>query len=133
MLFFTKLLSNKIFWYVVIGLIILVIILKYKNIVIDKFKGRIEGDYGNTITDGRKVYLQSLANELNVDINSSFSNATDSLVLINALNDDEFRFLAKYYNRQFSNSMFSDIDNELLYRTDADEKVLARLRQQNLI
>ena len=125
-----SILKSKVFWYVIIAIILLIIILKYKNIVLDKIKSQVTGDFGNTITAGRKLVLESWANILNTEIYDTFGNASDMLEQIAIINDDEFRYFVKYYNRQFSNSLYEDIDNEILYYTDADEIIMTRLKQQ---
>jgi hypothetical protein len=137
-----NILTNKIFWYGLGGLILLYIL--YRNwSKIKQFFGKDYGVYssgGGTYTpagipDGRKGELETLAKELYDKIYgvTTFTDKETSFIKANSLNDTELKYLAQYYKSALtrSDSLYHDVDSEWMPFSSEDENLLARLSALN--
>ena len=139
----TKLLSNpkvqKFLLYLVIGLVILYIL----NRSVPKFERwmrstflPVRGDNVNApISDTRKAELENIAGELYDAIygipGAGFVEKAMGSVL--ALPDNEFTYVVQYYEKFLSdNSMYVDVDWEIMPFDTEDDKLLTRLKDMNL-
>lgn len=128
----TKVLTSKAFW-IVLGIIILLLILRrYWDVIGDKLKP-LKGDFSGTVSVERASELEALADSLNQRItgNYAFENREEILLQILGLNDTELLHLHKYYNKYYEN-MIDAVNNEWLPFTDADERLISRLNGMGL-
>ncbi len=128
-----KLVKNKWFW-IILGSIIVLLILR-KNWVYIKAKfSKSYGDFsGEPILDARKTELEGMASNLYNEIYELSTGTTGSrstaMDMISGLNDDELLYTARYYKKALTrgNSMYIDVDNELMPFTNSDETLMRRL------
>lgn len=135
------LVKNKYFWIGLLALILIFILWKNSARIKSYFSrliGKSEGDYQPYgITEQRKLELQALAQKVYEGVNT-YSVTTraefyDTLDAVNAINDNELEYLAKYYEKNVSeSSLYADIDDEWMPGGDIDEKILTRLKVLNL-
>ena len=108
---------------------------KFKQFFQSTFRG-VQGDKVNApITDLRKGTLEAMADELYAGIYGSEWNSVLAQQMSNmdALPDNELTYVAQYYGSFLSqNTMYYDIDWEIMPFEDADDKLLARLSAMNL-
>lgn len=132
---FLKIVKNKWFW---IGLGLLIIIFYvWRNW--DKLKskfGVITGDFQpGDITDKRKGTLESLAQDTYDSIYSATGDTGDTLEKVNALNDSELDYLARYYKKALTrgNTLYEDVDDEFMPWDDVDETLMGKLNRLGLM
>ncbi len=127
--------KSKWFW---IGLILLIIIFYvWRNW--DKLKskfGVITGDFQpGDITEKREGVLESLAQDAYDSIYSVTGDTGDTLERVNALNDNELDYLARYYKSALTrgNTLYEDVDNEFMPLDDVDETLMGKLNRLGLM
>lgn len=127
-----KVLKSKYFWIGLTVLIAIILIRRYWNEIIDKIKP-IHGDFTDDLTDADKKSLENLAKQLRDVIygNYAFENRGEVLHKCNALNDTEFLYLVRYYNR-YLGDVAADVDNEWMPASNEDELFLSRLNGMGL-
>ena len=130
----TNILKNKWFW---IGLIVVIMLwVLWRNW--DKIKsrfGRVRGDFQpEPITTKRKGDLESLAKSAYDSIYNALGDTGDTLAQVNALNDTELDYLARYYEDAITrgNSLHEDVDNEFMPWDDVDESLMGKLNRLGL-
>ncbi len=126
-----KILKNKWFWIGLATLIVLLIIRANWQYLKAKF-ARSFGDFtGEKISDSRQAVLNGFADNLHQSIHTSvaWGDTVDALNNISGVNDDELRYIARYYKRALSRgtSLYTDLNNEWMPLTDIDEQILTRL------
>jgi hypothetical protein len=132
-----KILKSKIFWYIVIGLILFFFIKKRYNIWRLKASNTFikDRDYqvdetGNVIAV-RKEEMENLAQKLYTEIygwGSWFNSDNDIYEEVYALNDQDLEFMAKYYKNYITrgNTLYEDITSEYVV-SSINEQIAARL------
>ena len=127
---------QKILLYIIIGIIILVILGNVSDgarNIFRKFNPKGD-DVFAPIPKERKSYLEKLAGNIHSGVYQVIGNDLDGyLEEALALSDSEFKWLNEYYNKYVGdNTMYYDIDWEMMWWTNVDQDVLARIKRQNL-
>jgi hypothetical protein len=93
---------------------------------------RGRGDQQADLTDGRKADMETLARRIYADIHSSVWTPRDhdAYNLAVQLNDNELEYLARFYETVLSEGtpLGQEVDDEIMSDTDADERIIARLK-----
>lgn len=136
--FIISILRSKIFWIILAVIVIAIIIRRNWYRIADFGKPRyveLEKDEDGKVvrvSEQRETELRDLANEIHTFINSPSSLITDNPKYLNTLkylNDQELLYLSRYYKNVFENKLFTDIDDEILPWTNADDEILTRLQK----
>lgn len=132
--FFGRLFRSKTFWLVFFIIVVLWIIWRNQD-RIKQFFGRTRADFQpGSITEGRKSELEALANDAYNAIYGVFGDTGDTLERVNALNDNELVYLAKFYKKALTkgSSLYKDVDDEFMPWDKVDEQLMGRLSQLNM-
>jgi hypothetical protein len=145
MLAITNLLKNKWFWYAVFAAIIFYVIRRnwynIQQFSAPSFVEPTKDDKGNTITitAERQKSLRKIASDLYLDIYgwNGWDNY-DSLEKANACTDAELKYVAQYYASVLNKankgeSLYNDLNGEVMPFTQLDNKVTLRLAQMGLL
>jgi len=137
-----KLVSSKWFWIALASLILILLLRKYWKVLSGKIFTTIKGDY-TVVTDIRKAYLDDLIEDVAsiiskesskfFDFNWTSAQREDKLWVVYGLNDSDFLYFVKEYNKRFQNGFKNDLDRAFLPFTNADEKLISRVKNTGIV
>lgn len=129
--------ASRWFWFTVLALLLALVAWKYGKDIAAWAKKLFQRSYGSEgtdpeLTEGDKRALEALAQDTYDAIYSVGGMGEGSLNKLLALNDRSLIYLAEYYKKALTrgNTLYQDIDDEVVWTafTDADEKIMARLK-----
>lgn len=96
----------------------------------------LDGTGSESISDERKVFLNKLSKDLYEAIYSTsawFKSTREELMnQMLSISDKELIYCNSAYGKLSDNTMYYDVDNEIMPSSDFDDKLLARLRELNI-